>query len=309
MSTTHTAGAQLLERLRAATETLELVAADRGTLALLSEDEHRRLRAAAALVCNPDVRARRTMAKALARRRRRERSERDEGVLAETGIRTLRRTAGVHDAKYLPPRRIRAEGSRAGRRLRGPRRSARPTGDDRAAALLRLQAEVHRSIHHFYDQLVPGVRERSTSRSGRELADLRGRVALLTGGRVKIGYQAGLKLLRCGRAPDRHDALSARFGGALRAGAGFRRVGRPAGDLRPGSAPHAERRGVLPRAAGDPRPARLHRQQRVPDRPPSAGVLRAHDGGRDGGAARHVPGTVRKLLAAVRRACAAVAAA
>src|SRR5690606_41967619 len=31
-----------------------------------------------------------------------------------------------------------------------------------------------------------------------ETADLRGRVALLTGGRVKIGYQAGLKLLRAG---------------------------------------------------------------------------------------------------------------
>jgi NAD(P)-dependent dehydrogenase (short-subunit alcohol dehydrogenase family) len=31
-----------------------------------------------------------------------------------------------------------------------------------------------------------------------ELADLRGRVALLTGGRVKIGYQAGIKLLRAG---------------------------------------------------------------------------------------------------------------
>jgi NAD(P)-dependent dehydrogenase (short-subunit alcohol dehydrogenase family) len=31
-----------------------------------------------------------------------------------------------------------------------------------------------------------------------ELADLKGRVALLTGGRVKIGYQAGLKLLRSG---------------------------------------------------------------------------------------------------------------
>src|SRR4030095_12599873 len=29
-------------------------------------------------------------------------------------------------------------------------------------------------------------------------ADLSGRVALLTGGRVKIGYQAGLKLLRAG---------------------------------------------------------------------------------------------------------------
>ena len=31
-----------------------------------------------------------------------------------------------------------------------------------------------------------------------ELADLRGRVALLTGGRVKIGYQTGIKLLRAG---------------------------------------------------------------------------------------------------------------
>src|SRR5258708_8520728 len=31
-----------------------------------------------------------------------------------------------------------------------------------------------------------------------ELADLHGRVALLTGGRVKIGYQAGIKLLRAG---------------------------------------------------------------------------------------------------------------
>ena len=89
--TTSSANPALLERLRAATETLELIAADRGTLAVLSEDEHRRLREAAALVCNPDVRARRTMAKALARRRRQERSDRDDSVLAGTGIRALRR--------------------------------------------------------------------------------------------------------------------------------------------------------------------------------------------------------------------------
>ena len=31
-----------------------------------------------------------------------------------------------------------------------------------------------------------------------ESADLGGRVALLTGGRIKIGYQAGIKLLRAG---------------------------------------------------------------------------------------------------------------
>jgi NAD(P)-dependent dehydrogenase (short-subunit alcohol dehydrogenase family) len=40
-----------------------------------------------------------------------------------------------------------------------------------------------------------------------ELADLRGRVALVTGGRVKIGYQAGLKLLRCGA----HLIVTTRF--------------------------------------------------------------------------------------------------
>ena len=40
-----------------------------------------------------------------------------------------------------------------------------------------------------------------------ELADLRGRVALVTGGRVKIGYQAGLKLLRAGA----HLIVTTRF--------------------------------------------------------------------------------------------------
>ncbi len=52
-------------------------------------------------------------------------------------------------------------------------------------------------IHHFYDQLCPPCAELNFAKRT-ELADLRGRVALLTGGRVKIGYQAGLKLLRAG---------------------------------------------------------------------------------------------------------------
>jgi NAD(P)-dependent dehydrogenase (short-subunit alcohol dehydrogenase family) len=53
------------------------------------------------------------------------------------------------------------------------------------------------AIHHFYDQLCPPCAELNF-RKRTELADLSGRVALLTGGRVKIGYQAGLKLLRSG---------------------------------------------------------------------------------------------------------------
>ena len=61
-------------------------------------------------------------------------------------------------------------------------------------------------IHHFYDQLCPSCAELNFAKRT-ELADLRGRVALLTGGRVKIGYQAGLKLLRCGA----HLIVTTRF--------------------------------------------------------------------------------------------------
>ena len=45
-------------------------------------------------------------------------------------------------------------------------------------------------VHHFYDQLCPTCAELNFAKRT-ETADLRGRVALLTGGRVKIGYQAG----------------------------------------------------------------------------------------------------------------------
>jgi NAD(P)-dependent dehydrogenase (short-subunit alcohol dehydrogenase family) len=61
-------------------------------------------------------------------------------------------------------------------------------------------------VHHFYDQLCPECAE-FNFRKRTELADLRGRVALLTGGRVKIGYQAGIKLLRSGA----HLIVTTRF--------------------------------------------------------------------------------------------------
>jgi len=61
-------------------------------------------------------------------------------------------------------------------------------------------------IHHFYDQLCPSCAGLNF-RKRTELADLSGRVALLSGGRVKIGYQAGLKLLRCGA----HLIVTTRF--------------------------------------------------------------------------------------------------
>jgi NAD(P)-dependent dehydrogenase (short-subunit alcohol dehydrogenase family) len=61
-------------------------------------------------------------------------------------------------------------------------------------------------LHHFYDQLCPSCAAFNYAKRS-ELADLRGRVALLTGGRVKIGYQAGIKLLRSGA----HLIVTTRF--------------------------------------------------------------------------------------------------
>lgn len=57
----------------------------------------------------------------------------------------------------------------------------------------------HREVHHFYAQLCPGCGEENLAhREAR--AQLGGRRALVTGGRIKIGFQTALKLLRDGAA-------------------------------------------------------------------------------------------------------------
>jgi NAD(P)-dependent dehydrogenase (short-subunit alcohol dehydrogenase family) len=52
-------------------------------------------------------------------------------------------------------------------------------------------------LHQFYDQLCPDCAALNWEKRN-QVADLRGRVVLLTGCRVKIGFECGLKLLRCG---------------------------------------------------------------------------------------------------------------
>ncbi len=52
-------------------------------------------------------------------------------------------------------------------------------------------------VHHFYHRLCPDCAEFNFSRREASV-DLNGRIALVTGGRVKIGYQTSLHLLRAG---------------------------------------------------------------------------------------------------------------
>ena len=83
------------------------------------------------------------------------------------------------------------------------------------------------------------------------------------------------------RAADRHDPLSARRRGALRGRSPTSRSG--ATGSRSSASICATRRASRRSASTSarPRPARLHRQQRVPDRAPPVRVLPAHDRARD----------------------------
>ncbi|MBE0542715.1 MAG: SDR family oxidoreductase [Verrucomicrobia bacterium] len=175
------------EQLRTATAFLEQVAANRALLAALPVEERTRLLKAAGDVYCPDVRARRRLVKARSRQRRNDKLERDQTVLNETGIRTLRRkpvftTPNLPPPPATEPQEVEAEAE------------AREVIEPQNCYICKQD---YSTIHHFYDQLCPSCAELNWRKRG-ELADLRGRVALLTGGRVKIGYQAGIRLLRSG---------------------------------------------------------------------------------------------------------------
>src|SRR3954466_8595877 len=172
-------------RLRDAADLLEAIVADRGLLARIPAEERRRILAAAGHVYNPDGNARRRLVKATIRGRNAARVRRDDTVLAETGIRTLRRKPVFTTPNALPP---------AGFAPDDNCDDAREAADAQNCYVCKQDYTV---VHHFYDQLCPACAELNFAKRS-ELADLRGRVALLTGGRVKIGYQAGLKLLRAG---------------------------------------------------------------------------------------------------------------
>ncbi|MFL5403705.1 MAG: SDR family oxidoreductase [Gemmatimonadales bacterium] len=192
----NTAGAEFLDRLLAATELLESIVADRGLLAQIAPVAQRRLIQAAGHVYAPDASARRQLVRATIRRSKAEKIKREDRVLEGTGIRTLRRQPVFTSPNVFPP----------------PNFEQSDIDDDpefREAVEPQhcyVCKQKYSIIHHFYDQLCPACAAFNFAKRT-ELADLRGRTALLTGGRVKIGYQAGLKLLRSGA----HLIVTTRF--------------------------------------------------------------------------------------------------
>ena len=179
--------ANVSERARNAAELLEAIASDRAILAQMAPEDRTRLLHAAGEVSRPDAIARRRLVKATRNQRKAERTQRAESVLQDTGIRRLRR-----EDVFITPR------------LFAPADFVQETVVEE---LVRQHApevlncyvckQDYTELHHFYDQMCPACAAFNYAKRT-ETADLSGRVALLTGGRVKIGYQAGIKLLRAG---------------------------------------------------------------------------------------------------------------
>jgi NAD(P)-dependent dehydrogenase (short-subunit alcohol dehydrogenase family) len=180
-----TADQALLARLRSTTELLESIALNHAVLKGLPIEERERFHRAISELYNPDPTERRRQMKAKERARTAARTERVDAVLHETGIRTLRRKPVFTTPNVFPPPDFDQE-EREKENLTAP--------DPQHCYICKQKFSV---IHQFYDQMCPPCAEFNFSKRT-ELADLHGRVALLTGGRVKIGYQAGLKLLRAG---------------------------------------------------------------------------------------------------------------
>ncbi|MGE0312977.1 MAG: SDR family NAD(P)-dependent oxidoreductase [Lautropia sp.] len=174
------------ERLLQATAALDALARSRHWLDTLSLPERAALlRAAGEIYCADPV-ARRQLSRARRKTRQRDKVERAERVLDGTGIRTLRAKPVFTTPNVFAPKDfVQADVDDA---------HFREAVEPQNCYICKAD---YTRIHHFYDQLCPACAEFNFAKRS-ELADLRGTVALLTGGRVKIGYQAGIKLLRCG---------------------------------------------------------------------------------------------------------------
>ena len=174
------ADVDLVDCVERAAALLETIVEDRGLLAGVDEELRKRLLVAAGRASLPLKHERKKLARELERRRRDARKARDLVKRESTGIRTQR----AHPIFMTPE---------AGAPLL-------PTGEAPELEVTRrcyvCKAEYTR-LHHFYDQLCSECGDFNFSKR-RPQGDLTGRVALVTGARVKIGYHAAILLLRAG---------------------------------------------------------------------------------------------------------------
>lgn len=180
---------------------LDIINGDRRELAYVDPDLRNRLLVAAGRVSRPDRDAQRVLSREALRKTKREIRQADQAVLALAGIRQKRL-----EPVFVTPDALAqsaAEGGRftlVGAGDGGPTREESPALElpslhvSRACYICKTRTS---KVHSFYDQMCVECGEFNFAKRS-QTADLRGRVALITGARVKIGYQAAIMLLRAG---------------------------------------------------------------------------------------------------------------
>jgi NAD(P)-dependent dehydrogenase (short-subunit alcohol dehydrogenase family) len=177
--------------VRTCIQVLRAIESDRSQLTRLSQEQRRELLTLAGLVAKPERHDLVRMAKAFRRAERAQARDRDQQLIERTGLRTQRRAA-----RYTPlwlPEPEPDEGSTAEPAL----------GQARNCYVCKHPFTV---THRYYDALCRDCGDFNYAKR-EQTADLSGHYALVTGARVKIGFQAALKLLRAGA----HVIVTTRF--------------------------------------------------------------------------------------------------
>src|SRR5688500_286637 len=142
----------LATRFRAAADLLEELVADRTLLAEIPEADRNRLLNAAGHVSRPDAIDRRRLLKVMKRKRREEKVQREETLLASTGIRKLRRERVlITSPNVFPPSKQDETAPDVLPNTEEPR-------------VCYVCKEKYSTVHHFYDRLCDACAEENFSK-------------------------------------------------------------------------------------------------------------------------------------------------
>ncbi|MGC4029347.1 MAG: SDR family oxidoreductase [Steroidobacteraceae bacterium] len=173
--------------LRTCLRVLQAIHDDRAALTALTQQQRRELLTLAGLVAKPDRQDLRRMAKAFRRAEREATLAQDRKAIEQAGLRLQRRSETYAPLWLPPPEAQNMDGTAAA--------NEQPALN--AARACYVCKQPYTQVHRYYDSMCRGCGDFNYAKRS-QTADLAGRVALVTGARVKIGYQAALMLLRAG---------------------------------------------------------------------------------------------------------------
>jgi NAD(P)-dependent dehydrogenase (short-subunit alcohol dehydrogenase family) len=178
------------DEVRTCVRVLRAIEADRSHLTGLTQEQRRELLTLAGLVAKPERRDLVRMAKAFRRADREAAREHDRRLVDQAALRVQRRAPVYSPLRLEPPEPGREDDRAELRQERSCYVCKKPFG----------------KVHRYYDSICEPCGDFNYAKR-EQTADLAGRRALVTGARVKIGYQAALKLLRAGA----HVVVTTRF--------------------------------------------------------------------------------------------------